>query len=109
LPYAPEWLLSAAVGYEWNELASFEVEAQYTGAMYTDDRETIPVSDDGQRGRIKSALVWNATLNVDIPDTPLTAYVTVKNVFDEVYVVDQTRGMLPGAPRMVQAGISVKF
>jgi Fe(3+) dicitrate transport protein len=109
LPYAPEWLLSAAVGYEWEKRASIEVEAQYTGEMYTDDLETVPVTADGQRGRIKNALIWNATLNVDIPDTPLTAYVTVKNVLDEVYVVDQTRGMLPGAPRMVQAGISVKF
>ncbi len=109
LPYAPEWLLSTAVGYDWNKRASFEVEAQYTGAMYTDDRETIPVTADGQRGRIKNALIWNATVNVDIPDTPLTAYVTVKNVFDEVYVVDQTRGMIPGAPRLVQAGVSVRF
>ncbi len=109
LPYAPEWLISAAVGYDWNERVSAEIEAQYTGAMVTDDLETIPVTADGQRGRIESALIWNATVNVDIPDTPLTAYVTIKNVFDEVYVVDQTRGMLPGAPRMVQAGISVKF
>jgi Fe(3+) dicitrate transport protein len=109
LPYAPEWLLSAAVGYEWEDIASFEIEAQYTGAMFTDDRESIPVSDDGQRGRIKSALTWNATVNFDIPETPLTAFVTVKNVFDEVYVVDQTRGMLPGAPRMIQAGVTVKF
>jgi Fe(3+) dicitrate transport protein len=109
LPYAPEWLLSAAIGYDWNKRASLEIEAQYTGAMYTDDRETVPVTDDGQRGRIESALIWNATVNVEIPDTPLTAYVTVKNVFDETYVVDQTRGMLPGAPRMIQAGVSVNF
>jgi Fe(3+) dicitrate transport protein len=109
LPYAPEWLISAAVGYDWNELVSAEIEAQYTGQMYTDDLETIPVTADGQRGRIESALIWNATVNVEIPDTPMTAYVTVKNVFDEVYVVDQTRGMLPGAPRLVQAGVSVQF
>ena len=109
LPYAPEWLLSAAVGYEWKNLGSIEVEAQYTDGMFTDDRETIAVTADGQRGRIKSALVWNAALNVDIPETPLTAYVAVKNVFDEVYVVDQTRGMIPGAPRLVQVGVSVKF
>ncbi|MBP6011153.1 MAG: TonB-dependent receptor [Alphaproteobacteria bacterium] len=109
LPYAPEWLLSAAVGYEWKDRASFEVEAQYSGGMFTDDRETVDVSPDGQRGRIKSSLIWNATLNVEIPDTPLTAYVSVKNVFDEVYVVDQTRGQLPGAPRLIQAGVSVKF
>lgn len=109
LPYAPEWLISVAAGYEWNNLVTAEIEAQYTGEMYTDDLETIPVTADGQRGRIESALTWNATVNADIPGTPLTAFVTVKNVFDEVYVVDQTRGMLPGAPRLVQAGVSVKF
>ncbi len=109
LPYAPEWLISSAVGYEWDNLVTAEIEAQYTGEVYSDDLETIPVTADGQRGRIEGALIWNATVNVDIPDTPLTAFVTVKNVFDEVYVVDQTRGMLPGAPRLVQAGVSVKF
>lgn len=109
LPYAPEFLFSAAIGYEWNDLVTAEVETQYTGAMFTDDLETVATTADGQRGRIKSALIWNATVNVEIPDTPLTAYVSVKNAFDEVYVVDQTRGMLPGAPRMVQVGVSVKF
>lgn len=109
LPYAPEFLFSAAIGYEWNDLVTTEVETQYTGAMFTDDLETVATTADGQRGRIKSALIWNATVNVEIPDTPLTAYVSVKNAFDEVYVVDQTRGMLPGAPRMVQVGVSVKF
>lgn len=109
LPYAPELLFSAAIGYEWNDLVTAEVETQYTGAMFTDDLETVATTADGQRGRIKSALIWNATVNVEIPDTPLTAYVSVKNAFDEVYVVDQTRGMLPGAPRMVQVGVSVKF
>lgn len=109
LPYAPELLFSAAIGYEWNDLVTTEVETQYTGAMFTDDLETVATTADGQRGRIKSALIWNATVNVEIPDTPLTAYVSVKNAFDEVYVVDQTRGMLPGAPRMVQVGVSVKF
>lgn len=109
LPYSPEWVWSASIGYDWNKIISAEIEAQYTDDMFTDDLETISVTDDGQRGRIGSALIWNATVNFNIPDTPLTAYVTVKNALDEVYVVDQTRGMLPGSPRMVQAGISVRF
>lgn len=109
LPYAPEWVWSASVGYDWKGIVSAEVEAQYTDDMFSDDLETIDLQPDGQRGLIGSALVWNATLNVNIPDTPLTAYVTVKNVFNEVYIVDQTRGILPGAPRLVQAGVSVKF
>jgi Fe(3+) dicitrate transport protein len=109
LPYAPEWVWSAALGYDWKGIVSAEIEAQYTDDMFSDDLETIALQPDGQRGLIGSALVWNATVNVDIPDTPLTAYVTVKNVFDELYIVDQTRGILPGAPRLVQAGVSVKF
>ena len=109
LPYAPEWIWSASVGYDWNKIVSVEVEAQYTDEMFTDDLETIELTANGQRGLIGSALVWNATVNFNVPDTPITLYVTVKNALDEVYVVDQTRGLLPGAPRLVQAGVSVAF
>lgn len=109
LPYAPEWIWSASVGYDWNKIVTVELEAQYTDEMFTDDLETIELTANGQRGLIGSALVWNATVNFNVPDTPLTLYVTVKNALDEVYVVDQTRGMLPGAPRLVQAGVSITF
>jgi Fe(3+) dicitrate transport protein len=36
-------------------------------------------------------------------------FVTLKNLLDETYIVDRTRGILPGSPRLVQAGFKVNF
>jgi Fe(3+) dicitrate transport protein len=109
LPYAPEVIVSAAIGYDWQDTVYAEVEMQYTGEMFTDDLQTVVSSADGQRGLIGDVLLWNATVNVDIPDTNLTVYATVKNLTDEVYIADRTRGIIPGAPRLVQAGVAVRF
>jgi Fe(3+) dicitrate transport protein len=109
LPYAPEWILSAAVGYEFGDWLQAEVEAQYTDAMFTDDLNSIPVIANGQRGLIEDVLVWNATVNLNIPGTPLGLFVTGRNLTDELYVVDRSRGILPGNKRSFQAGVTVSF
>lgn len=109
LPYAPEWLWVAAVGYEYRGWLQGEIEAQYTDAMFTDDLNTVAVTTNGQRGRIDDVLLWNATVNADLPGTPLTLFVSGRNLTDELYVVDRSRGILPGARRGVQAGISFAF
>lgn len=51
--------------------------------------------------------MWNAAVNYTLERS--TLFVTVKNVFDELYIVDRTRGILPGSPRMLQAGVRVRF
>lgn len=109
LPYAPEWLWAAAVGYEYRGWLQGEIEAQYTDAMFTDDLNTVAVIANGQRGRIDDVLLWNATVNADLPGTPLTLFVTGRNLTDELYIVDRSRGILPGARRGFQAGISFAF
>jgi Fe(3+) dicitrate transport protein len=38
-----------------------------------------------------------------------TVFLTVKNVLDDVFIVDRARGILPGSPRLVQSGIKVRF
>jgi len=39
----------------------------------------------------------------------VTAFATVKNVFDNLVVVDRTRGLLPGMPRLMQFGLERAF
>jgi Fe(3+) dicitrate transport protein len=39
----------------------------------------------------------------------VTLFVTAKNLLDELYLVDRSRGMIPGSPRLVQAGLSTRF
>jgi len=109
LPYAPEWIVSAAFGYARGEWLSTQVEVQYTGEQFADDLNTIVQSANGQRGLIEDATIVSWAANISPPQTPATFFVTVKNVFDEVYIVDRARGILSGAPRLAQAGVSLRF
>ncbi|MGH9509386.1 MAG: TonB-dependent receptor domain-containing protein [Terriglobales bacterium] len=109
LPYAPESLLTAGVGYSHRSGWDALLESVYVGSQFTDDLNTIATTADGQRGRISSFNVWNATLNYQIEAHHATLFVTVKNLFDRVYVVDQSRGLIPGNPRQVQSGVKFTF
>jgi Fe(3+) dicitrate transport protein len=107
LPYAPEWIASAALGYERGEWLTLQAEVQHTGEMFADDLNTVAPTANGQRGLIEDATILN--LAASATAKPATFFVTVKNATDEVYIVDRARGILPGAPRLVQAGVRVSF
>lgn len=109
LPYAPEWVGSAALGYARGDWLTAQAEVQYTGAQFADDLNTIAPNANGQRGRIEAATIVNLAANITPGDGGATFFFTVKNLFDEVYIVDRTRGILPGAPRLVQGGVSLSF
>jgi Fe(3+) dicitrate transport protein len=106
LPYAPEQVAVVGVGYSY---AAFDgrIEAVTTGDQFTDDLNTADATADGQRGLIDGHTAWNLALNYTLRQT--TLFVTVKNLFDELYIVDRTRGILPGSPRLVQAGVRLRF
>ncbi len=109
LPYAPESLLTAGVGYSHRSGWDALLESVYVGSQFTDDLNTLATTADGQRGRISSFNVWNATLNYQLESHHATLFVTVKNLLDRVYVVDQSRGLIPGNPRQVQSGVKFTF
>lgn len=76
--------------------------------MYTDDLNTVAVTANGQRGRMPGHVVWNVAIGYS-PTDALEVYGTVKNAADRTYVVDMTRGLLPGSPRLVQLGFAARF
>jgi len=43
------------------------------------------------------------------PETSMAAFVTGKNLLDKTYVVDRTRGILVGMPRLIQMGVKYAF
>jgi Fe(3+) dicitrate transport protein len=108
LPYAPEHLLTASVGYVHPSGLMSVLEAVMVSRQFGDDLNTIGGTPDGQRGLIPESTLWNATINYRLP-VPATVFVTVKNLFDRTVIVDRTRGLLPGLPRLVQAGVSLSF
>jgi Fe(3+) dicitrate transport protein len=106
LPYAPEQMAVVGIGYAYNTI-DLRLEAVRTSDQFTDDLNTVTPTADGQRGQISGSTVWNAAANYTVGRT--TLFLTVKNLFDEVFIVDRTRGILPGSPRLVQAGVRLGF
>lgn len=109
LPYAPEWIASAAIGYARGDWLNLQAEVQHMSEMFTDDLNTVAPIANGQRGLIDEATILNLAANVTPGGGDLTFFATVKNATDELYIVDRARGILPGAPRMWQAGLSWRF
>jgi Fe(3+) dicitrate transport protein len=96
-------------GYAAGAWLTLQGEAQYTGRQFSDDLNTLAPTANGQRGLIKQAAVFNIAANLTPRGSRATYFLTVKNVFDKVYIVDRARGILPGAPRLIQGGVSFAF
>ena len=109
LPYAPEHLLAATVGLRTSLGLEVELEGVYTSSAFTDDLNTVEVVPSGQRGEIPGYTVWNLAANYALDACDCTVYVAAKNLTDELYVADMSRGLIPGMPRLLQAGFALRF
>ncbi len=107
LPYAPAHLASIGIGYAHASGFDALVEAVRTGDQFGDDLNTVTPSPDGQRGLLPGYTVWNGAVNYAFRRA--TVFATVKNVLDTLFITDRSRGILPGSPRLVQAGVRVRF
>jgi len=109
LPYAPEHLFAGTLGVRTGFGLEVALESVYTSAAFTDDLNTVDVVANGQRGEMSGYTVWNLTTNYALPLCHCTVFATAKNLTDELYVADMSRGLIPGMPRLVQAGFEVRF
>jgi Fe(3+) dicitrate transport protein len=109
LPYAPEHLLSLTLGFAAPFGLDTRVEAVYVGPQFGDALNTSVTVPDGQQGPIAGYTIWNVAANYTVQPIRTTVFVTAKNLFDKAYVVDRVRGIIPGSPRLVQAGFTQRF
>jgi len=109
LPYAPETMLTASVGYEHPFGVSGSLEAVTVSEQFADDLNTREPSEDGQRGIIPGYAVWNATLQYEVPALKTAFFLAAKNLLNKTYIVDRSRGILPGSPRLLQAGVRMRL
>lgn len=107
-PYAPEHTLTTSAGYASGPFRG-EIEAQYVGKQFSDFANTSAPSANGQTGVIDGYTVWNASLNYQLKPKGATLFLTGKNLADRTYIVDRTRGIQVGMPRLVQVGLKVPF
>jgi len=111
LPYAPEHLVTTTMGATLPGGFDVHVELVFVDDQYADFANTRdPVAGgNGQIGEIDRYHIWNAALNWHVPQYPVTVFATAKNVADDDYIVDRTRGILTAPPRLLQAGVEVRF
>ncbi|MGH7631379.1 MAG: TonB-dependent receptor family protein [Gemmatimonadales bacterium] len=109
LPYAPEHVFTGTLGYAHHTGLDVRLEGVHVGAQFGDALNSGVRSADGQQGPIPSFTIWNAAASHRIRPTNSTVFVTVKNLFDKLYIADRSRGLIPGSPRLVQAGITQEF
>ncbi|HLE71279.1 MAG TPA: TonB-dependent receptor [Vicinamibacteria bacterium] len=105
LPYAPENLLNASFGYTHSSGLDLFLEVVLVGEQFGDDLNSIDPSADGQRGLLPGHTIWNATASYPWDEIHSTVFVTVKNLTDRLYIADRVRGIVPGAPQLVQVGV----
>jgi Fe(3+) dicitrate transport protein len=108
LPYSPEWLVSGAVGVEHKGFTG-QVELVSQSSIFADDANLIPVTPDGQRGLINGWTQFNAALSYGPPGGRWEVFTTARNIFDRLYIVDRARGVLPGQPFTIQAGLTLRY
>jgi Fe(3+) dicitrate transport protein len=109
LPYAPERLATIGIEYAVTDRFDAAIEAVHVSDQFGDDLETVAGTPDGQRGLLPGHLTWNASANYRLPKFDARLFVTVKNLTDRLYIADRSRGLLPGIPRLVHAGVKVGF
>ncbi len=108
LPYAPEWTVNTMIGYTHPAGVDLTFEAASLAGQFGDDLNTTGASADGQRGLVPAHTVFNVAANYRLRRAA-TLFVAVKNVFDRTYIVDRSRGVLPGMPRVVHGGVKLVF
>lgn len=111
LPYAPKNLFTGTLGYSHPAGIELRMEAVFVDEQYADFANTRDASatGTGQVGQLAAYTIWNAALNWRLPGSNWTVFATSKNLTDKTYIVDRTRGIQPGMPRQVQAGVEYAF
>jgi Fe(3+) dicitrate transport protein len=111
LPYAARHLATLSAGWSHQSGVGARAELVHVAQMFSDDANTAAFdgSLNGQRGLLPAYDVVNVAADWAVPVWHATLFATVKNLLDTTYVVDRTRGMLPGSPRLVQGGAKFSF
>lgn len=113
LPYSPEHLITAGIGYA-NRGFSFgpfnaRIETQCISDQFADDRNTVIPTPSGQRGLIRGWCMLNASINQHVKKIHTTFFFTGKNMLDHDVIMDRSRGIYPGLPALWQAGAKWTF
>lgn len=110
LPYAPEWTAWTAVGADFDFGLGLYLAANYVGAQFTDEINSVTPAANGRSGETDSRWVLDASASYLFKSIPLRLHVSVKNLTDERYIASRRpQGIRVGLPRFITAGVDYTF
>lgn len=110
IPYAPEHRLSSRIQFEHPLGIGGRIDGYYVSKQYTDPQNTEEGPLDGLSGAIEPHFLLDARIGYTHQPWGATFFVAGKNLTDESYIVSRApRGIQPGTPRQVFAGVSGTF
>ncbi len=109
VPYAPEHLVTATVGYSHPIGFDFQLETVFVDSQFSDFPNTVIPDPSGMTGEIEDYTIVNLATTYRVKPLNMDVFVAVKNLFDNDYIADRTRGIVPGTPQLVQAGFRFHF
>lgn len=117
MQYAPRNLVNLDFGYEHVSGIDARIGVQHVGKQFVDDinsRDEIrdalrPERRQGIEGIIPSYTIWNATVNYRVPNSGVTLFASVENLFDKEFLVSRNEGKLAGRERLFFGGITYDF
>lgn len=109
MQYAPEHLLNLDLGYEHSSGINARIGVQHVSKQFVDDGNTRIESGDGVEGTIPSYTIWNAGINYKVPNSGVTLFAAVENLFDKEFLVSRNEGKLAGRERLFFGGITYDF
>jgi Fe(3+) dicitrate transport protein len=107
--YAPRQTATVGISYLASDRFSARLEGVHVGEQFSDDLNTVTPTPSGRQGLIPASTYWNFDASYSIKPWNLTAILSVKNLFDNLYIVDRSRGILAGNSRLVHAGMQWEF
>lgn len=109
LPYAPEWMFSSVLNATIPAGFGLSLTATYVGDQFADELNTINPSNDGATGKIKSYMLFDATLQYKL-NSISHLFISAKNITDIRYIATRRpQGIKAGIPRFITAGIDYHF
>ncbi len=109
LPYAPEHLVSVALGYEHGPHWDVRIGVTHVSEQFTDALNTRVPAADGQSGIIPRYTTVDASVNIHLPTHGVSFSLSGANLTDRTYLVSRVNGAFAGMPRQVFASAKFRF
>lgn len=107
IPYAPEHLVDAHIGYRHPVGLAVEFGINHLGEQFANASNTRTATPDGLNGTIPARTIARASVNFRASKSRLQFFATVENFFDNAYIASRVDGLFAGPRRQMLAGVRI--